>query len=267
MSNSSRIEQFIRDNREAFDADQPSPACWAGVEKALDRFPASDALEQFLLIHRTEFDRAEPSEAIWQGIEQTLCPSGPSLEDFIRNNRTAFDEQEPAPQIWMAVEKALPGGGSAKTVHMPWYRMLSRLAAAIALLIAGVGIGIWYAGQQATESGMAMGDLSKEYAELEQYYQRDIAAKQQKLATFAAYQDENVSDDLSQMDVAMEELREELANVPPGNREQVVRAMIENYKAKATILERVLEHLEQQKQPNQQQPAKSNSGNYEVEKI
>ncbi len=43
----------------------------------------------------------------------------------------------------------------------------------------------------------------------------------------------------------MEQLRQELAIVPPGNREQVVRAMIENYKAKTAILQRVLERLEE----------------------
>ena len=59
-----------------------------------------------------------------------------------------------------------------------------------------------------------------------------------------------------------EELRQELANVPPGNREQVVRAMIENYKAKASILERVLERLEESK-PNQE----NSKQRYETEKI
>ena len=49
---------------------------------------------------------------------------------------------------------------------------------------------------------------------------------------------------MQQIDLAMQELRAELTDVPPGNREQVVRAMIENYKAKTAILQRVLERLE-----------------------
>jgi hypothetical protein len=57
----------------------------------------------------------------------------------------------------------------------------------------------------------------------------------------------------------MLELRGELANVPPGNREQVVRAMIDNYKAKAAILERVLERLEKAQHPDaERQPSVEN---------
>ena len=136
-----------------------------------------------------------------------------------------------------------------------------RIAAAIGLLVAGVGLGLWYAGTQQT-SNMAMGEVSGEYREVEQYYQRDIAGKQQKLASFVGYQPAEVDEDLKQLDQIMSELRQELANVPRGNREQVVRAMIENYKAKASILERVLERLEESK------PEKINSTQqYETDNI
>lgn len=270
MSNSSSLEQFIQNNRQAFDAATPGPHCWSEVEKVLDRLPASDPLEQFLALNRIRFDQETAPEGVWQGIAQALdhpeSPAGNSLETFIRNNREAFDTETPAQGIWPAIEQTLPGAQGAKVVHLSWYRTLSRLAAAIALLIAGVSIGIWYARADAN-NGMAMGELSTEYAELEQYYQRDISTKQQKLATFASYRDQDVHDDLQQMDQALIELREELARVPPGNREQVVRAMIENYKAKMNILERVLEHLEQQQQQNKQQPVPTNSSNHEVEKI
>jgi hypothetical protein len=64
------------------------------------------------------------------------------------------------------------------------------------------------------------------------------------LASIRGSQPAEVRADLEQLDKAMEELRLELANVPPGNREQVVRAMIENYQAKLIILKRVLERLD-----------------------
>ena len=266
MSNSNNMEQFIQANRQAFDTATPSPHCWAGVEKSLDRLKVADALEQQILLQRAEFDSAAPSDEVWPAIEQNLSslPSEP-LEAFIRNNREAFDSQTPDLRVWSSIEKSIPAS-SAKVVAMPWQRQLLRIAAALALLIAGVNLGIWYAGSIGAEPGMAMSDVSPEYAELEEYYQRDISAKKGKLATFASYRDKEVTEDLQQMDHMMTELREELSEVPPGNREQVVRAMIDNYKAKAAILERVLSHLEQQ-QPNQQHPATTNSGNHEVEKI
>ncbi|MBK9336608.1 MAG: hypothetical protein IPM98_08435 [Lewinellaceae bacterium] len=269
MSNRNSIEQFIKEHREAFDTATPNPQGWASVEKMLDRLHRSDGLEQFLILHSTEFSTADPATRVWTGVAQALDSHAgkpdDTLEAFIRSNRDAFDAQTPDQRVWAAIEQAAPAKG-AKVVYVNWHRNLLRAAASIALLIAGINIGIWYAGSNG-QAGMAMSDISTEYAELEQYYERDISTKKSKLTRFAAYSDKNVLDDLRQMDGMMNELRQELANVPPGNREQVVRAMIENYKAKAAILERVLQHLEQQQQPNQQQPATTNSGNYEVEKI
>ena len=48
----------------------------------------------------------------------------------------------------------------------------------------------------------------------------------------------------------MAELQRELGSVPPGNREAVVRAMIETYEAKTNILKRVLERLQQMDSEN-----------------
>lgn len=270
MSNSSKIEQFVRSRREAFDTALPGAHCWPAVEKTLDRLRSADTLEQYLILNRLEFDTARPADGIWQAITETLdqppAKPGDPLEMFIRNNREAFDTETPDARIWAAIEQNVPAK-AAKVVSVNWRQNLMRAAAAIALLIAGINIGIWY-GADAAQAGMSMSDVSTEYAELEQYYQRDITSKQNKLARAAAYSDKNVLDDLRQMDGMMNELREELAHVPPGNREQVVRAMIENYKAKAAILERVLQHIEQQgDEPNQQQQVPTNSSNYEVENL
>ncbi len=265
MSNSSNIEQYIRQHREAFDYATPNQGVWACIEKSLDRMPAANSLEQQIFLQRPLFDSATPTDAVWQRIEQQLNGrSNHTLEGFIRANRDAFDTHSPDEQLWTAIEKSI-GGKTAKVVQVHWQRTLMRIAAAAVLLIAGVNIGIWYANSSG-QPGMALSDVSKEYAELEQYYQRDISAKKEKLASFATYQDAGVTEDLLQMDNVMNELRNELAKVPPGNREKVVRAMIENYKAKAAILGRVLEHLEQQR-PNQQQTAPINSGNHEVKSI
>ena len=269
MSNSSKIEQYVRSRREAFDTALPGAHCWPAVEKTLDRLRDADPLEQYLILQRLEFDTAQPADGIWLAIAETLdqTPTKPAdpLEAFIKNNRDAFDTEIPDSRIWAAIEQDVPAK-TAKVVSANWRQHLMRAAAAIVLLIAGINIGIWY-GTGTAQAGMSMSDVSTEYAELEQYYQRDITSKQNKLTQFAAYSDKNVLDDLRQMDGMMNELREELAHVPPGNREQVVRAMIENYKAKAAILERVLEHIEQQQEPNQQQQVPTNSSNYEVENL
>lgn len=237
---------FIQKHRDAFDHAVPGAHGWPGLERMLDRLPQADGLERQLMCDRVLLDTAEPSSLLWAKIEHSLdgrVQSG-DIEDFIRLNRDAFDMEMPQGQTWEHIVGSLPKPKAIK-VQMGWHRSIMRIAASLALLIVGIGGGIWYERHGAAASGMAMSDVSNEYAELEQFYQRSISVKQEKLATFTGNQPAEVGEDLEHLDEVMEQLRLELADVPPGNREQVVRAMIENYKAKTAILQRVLERLEQ----------------------
>ncbi len=258
MNRSNSIETFIREHRQAFDPATPGAHGWQCLEKALDRLTTADNLERELMYNRILMDTQVPDEKVWAGIAAHLDnhyrEPGESLERFIRNNRDAFDTEIPDLKTWGGVIKHLPG---PKSVAMPttWRHMLVRVAASLALVLAGVTGGIWYAHSGEPEA-MAMGEVSNEYAELERYYQRDISGKQRKLASFTGSQPTEVHEDIQQLDDVMDELRQELAKVPPGNREQVIRAMIENYKARAAILQRVLERLE----PTKTENSNSNNG-------
>lgn len=252
----SKLQIFIRTHRAAFDDREPGAQVWSGVERTLERLREAGAAERFVLFNRPLLDTEAPPQSVWAGIEaeldrrQTLGKD--PLEAFIQQHRDDLDAAAPDPRVWAGVEQHLGAAParSAKIVRVHWGRHLMRAAAAIALLIAGVGLGIWYAGaNHAQNEGMALGDVSAEYAELENYYRRDIAGKQEKLVAFTGNRGADVQEDLLQLDGVMQELQQELAQVPPGNREQVVRAMIENYKAKAAILERVLERVQGRQQP------------------
>lgn len=246
MNRSDSIEQFIREHRTAFDVVTPGADGWTRVDGALGRLHHADGLETALLLDRPLLDTEAPSERAWQGIEQFLDEKHKNgtdpLERFIREHREALDSEVPDLKVWANIVKETPA--KAKIIGIGWQRSLLRAAASVALLVTGLGLGIWYA-RSSEPDAMAMSDVSNEYAELEHYFQNDIAGKTQKLATFTGSQPAEVHEDLDQLDNMMAELKLELANVPEGNREQVVRAMIENYKAKAAILERVLERLEE----------------------
>jgi hypothetical protein len=243
------LKIFIQQNRDAFDVATPGPQGWSGMEKTLERLPAADDLERYILANRLLMDTSIPSEMVWTRIEQCHhTEAGTDVEDFICQNRAALDTEIPDLRIWSNITAALQSPKAA-TIRVSWGRHLLRVAASVALLVLGLGAGIWYA--RSTEpAGMAMADVSAEYAELEQYYKHDITDKEAKLASFTGSQSSEVLQDLDQLDRIMEELRHELANVPPGNRQQVVRAMIENYKAKTAILQRVLEHLNDRQNEN-----------------
>jgi hypothetical protein len=243
---------FIQRHRVALDWARPEPNGWKRLEKTLERFKTADGLERKILLNRALMDSAEPPECVWAnvlaGLEGHNAPAD-GLECFIRQNREALDAGMPDLRVWGNIARQVPGAKpAARRVALHWPQHLRRVAAALALLVAGIGIGMFYA-QTSNTGDMAMGELSSEYKELEQYYQRNIAVKQEQLARFTGNRPAEVTEDLAQLDRMMGELRQELANVPPGNREQVVRAMIENYKAKTSILERVLERLEDSKMP------------------
>lgn len=258
----SNLEKYIRDNRAAFDAAEPSEKAWArGIQRAL---AGADFLEKFILENRAHFDVAQPPAHVWATLEASGKLGDCALETFLAENRSALDAAVPdGLRTWANIEKALPAAApTMRVAHRNLGARLMRAAAVIALIVSGFGAGMWYAGQRGQVEGMAMSEVSSEYAELEDFYQRDIASKSQKLASFAA-QRESVVPDLAQMDKAMEELRQELADVPPANREQVVRAMIDNYKAKSAILEKVLEHIQSQNH-NQEQ---SNSVKHGIKNI
>jgi hypothetical protein len=258
--NQNTIEQFIREHRDALDTHLPDAHIWQGVEKTLQRWPDSDQAERFILSNRILFDTETPASGIWSNITRELdAQKTDSLETFIQQNRESFDMEVPPAFAWDTLPATTAQTG--RVIRMSWTRQLARAAAALALLISGVGIGMWYAQSQAAAPGMAMSELSSEYAELEQYYQTDIEHKKQRLATFASYHDATVLDDLDQMDRAMAELRTELEHVSPANREKVVRAMIENYQSKAAILQRVLKHIEEQTKDSK------NSSNDDTERI
>jgi len=242
-----KLRIFVHQHRQAFDTATPPEAAWPHIERMLQRLPYACAIERSLLINRPLIDTAEPPAHLWDNIQKQLDGTSDQLESFIRQNREAFDQNTPDLRVWSGINGNLEG--SAPKMRTLWISKIARIAAVITLFIGSVGVGVWY-GQNnpaSAQTGMSLAEVSDEYAELERFYQGDIASKQKKLVSFSSnHADTDVLNDLDQMDTIMNELRTELANVPPGNREQVVRAMIENYKAKAAILQRVLERLENQ---------------------
>jgi hypothetical protein len=259
MSTEHRIEPFIQQHRDAFDAAVPSPQVWAAVARSLDRWPQTGFIERFIADHRPLFDTAGPADQVWERIAAHLSASeGDALERFIRQHRSAFDEHLPDPRIWEGVSQALP---SRPAFRVQWLRHIRLAAAAVALLVAGIGIGLWYSSVQTQPpTALALGQVSPEYAELEDYFQREIQSRKMRLNHLTTYGQATIWEDLRQMDAAMAELQAELAQVPPANRAPVVRAMIENYKARLAILERVLQYLEQHNKP-------TNSTSDDAEKI
>jgi hypothetical protein len=251
MNNKQHIEGFIQEHRQEFDAALPSDSHWKSISKSLEQLQNGDSIAHFIAINRSLMDTATPNIQVWDKINAALTPPKATvntrdpLEDFIQHNRSDFDNENPDAKIWNQVSQQTAPMG---TLRVSWHRSIARFAAAIALLLIGASLGLWYARQeQETYVGMKMSDVSKEYAAIEQHYEQEIEHKKSKLARFASNPSTSeIFGDMEQMDKTMEELRIELSNVPPGNQEQIIRVMIENYKTKSMVLEQVLEAMQAQ---------------------
>lgn len=167
------------------------------------------------------------------------------LEQFIQGNRDAFDDARPSLKLWADIERELEQEKATPVVSIrrktSWYR----IAAAVLVLLTVGGIGGHYLGRQSVQPSDTMAlieQVAPDFVEMEQYYNQQI---QQRYAQLTTYQsDPQLDADLAQIDLAMEELRAELENVPPGREEQVVQELIATYRIKLQILERVLESIQ-----------------------
>ncbi len=161
-----------------------------------------------------------------------------NLEKFISKNRGAFDDKTPPDRVWQKVEAQL----QPKAKRFVLWRGIKVAAAVLLLLTAGALIGISFTNYQ--QSGqLAEASLTDEFLEVERYYQQQVNQKVNQLVSMKNY-DQSIDEDLDQLDVSIKELKEEIADAPKGSEAEMINTMINNYKTKVELLERVLEHMQ-----------------------
>ncbi|MFK8101714.1 MAG: hypothetical protein AB8G15_04295 [Saprospiraceae bacterium] len=168
-----------------------------------------------------------------------------NLEDFITENRAAFDEATPNLKVWADIDKRIDQPQSSRSI----FPVLRKLAAVFALLGIGALIGISMLNQKQLGSDNNLAALGNEYQEIEAFYQVQISQKVAQLANFQY--DQSIKEDLVQLDEFLEELKVALQEAPKEKEEEIINAMINNYKTRVELLERVLEHLKSNDTYNQ----------------
>ncbi len=169
------------------------------------------------------------------------------LEKYIKDNRAAFDERKPPEDIWRKLDQQLGSEKPHKTIRL-WRGF--RVAASVLLLI-GIGslLGMYVANRNFAAESIA-DKLPNDFLELEEYYQKEINGKLIQLASFQS-EKQTVEMDMEQLDAALQELKEDILSAPKGSEEQIINAMILNYRTKIELLETVMEHINQNSQTNQ----------------
>ena len=169
-----------------------------------------------------------------------------NLEKFINENRSEFDDRKPPKDIWSAIDQHLDQKSKKPARVIPICRYARAAAAAVILISAGVFIGRNMDNQ--TSDTVAFEEVFPEYFEAEQYFQKEVNTKVAQLANYD--HDASINDDLMQLDKNYEELKNELSEAPKDQQEQIINAMITNYRTKLSILERVLERIQSTNQEN-----------------
>ena len=181
--------------------------------------------------------------------EQQTIRKMDNLEQFIRDNREEFDTAVPSLKIWAELDKQLPKAPEKPIAKRISIQRFLSIAAAVTLLI-GFGIGIgFHLSPNPDSATITLSDLSPEYAEVEQYYAAQV---NNKLARLANYQATNpdLQADLVELDQWMQNLQQELSIVPKSKEEAVVNDIINLYKTKVAILEKLLDSIQSSNQKN-----------------
>jgi hypothetical protein len=173
------------------------------------------------------------------------------LEELMLNHREDFDLLEPKARLWEGVEKKMKKNTKH---HLRFY--ISRAASVVIIFMLSFLIQRYYLNHQ---------NPIKEIPELQEaevYYSGLIDEKLKEvrpmLAEFPDVQKE-LDSDMSELDSVYNGLKEDLKdNV---SNQQVIEAMIENYRTRINILEEMLHFLNKDEK---EIPANHNKSEYEL---
>jgi len=177
------------------------------------------------------------------------------LEAFVHQNRDAFDLREPTTELWDRIADKLPPDKEQSMPTMVPLRLVLKMAAMIVVILGAVlflffpqngNSEIWLKG-----NNIALHDISPEMAEVEQHYKALIEAKlitlqSSEILNGSDYQ--SLIDDMTELDKDYEELKKELRHSL--DKEKIIEAMIQNYRLRLQILEKMLRQIHKESDIN-----------------
>lgn len=162
------------------------------------------------------------------------------LKQRVGNDRQEWDHYDTnLEELWGNIEAKLDAQ-EKKNSH--GYGFWLKIAASV---IIAFGIGWTVKSSLETSDNpqglYALKDISSELAETEYYYASMISEKLQLIHTSNTGMDNLVIEDLTLLDSAYHELQQDLKD--NADNEEVINAMIQNYRIKLQILEKVLQKI------------------------
>jgi hypothetical protein len=163
------------------------------------------------------------------------------LEDFIRQNREGLNQRNPSPEVWKGIRRNLPGH---RSVIIKWFA-----AAAVILVIVTAGVLRYTKGNKdgyVNHSEALLMKNNPQLRETEFYYNNLVNSLYNEVVPqLTGYPDvrKEFLHDMSQIDSICTDIKKDLRdNV---SNQEVIEALINNYRIKIQILEEMLDQLRQ----------------------
>jgi hypothetical protein len=167
-----------------------------------------------------------------------------NIDDILKENRGLFEDEEPMEghldRFNWKLEKRLHSYATKRSI-VPY---LLR-AAVVTLLITLSSLWTWDHFIRSDRGRMALGDVSPQYKEVENYYVHQVNLMENELVTVDfkdnTEQKDMLQKELKSMDSVYVQLQKELKANP--NDERIINAMIEHYQTKLDVMTYIVSQL------------------------
>ena len=185
------------------------------------------------------------------------------LEKYILDHRESFDDLEPDPALWERVDTR-----KTPVIRINWKDIAWKAAAVAVIFVASYYFHDYMASRKQpsaslmSENSGEASPMVKELIEAEAYYSSQIDLKKEEVFRLTSSNPEirqEIDMELVDLDRVYDELKKDL-NDNAANQE-VIEAMIQNYRLKLDILEEMLMAI---KQSNEPQNEKDHEGAVEL---
>ncbi len=162
------------------------------------------------------------------------------LKDHIKENLPQFElYQTDIDSIWDNIEKTLDN--EQKKNQFQWKPFLKIAASIVLIFVVGFTAIRFANNSQKYQDGVSLAEISPELAEAEFYYSRLVDEKFALIRSVNNQLDPLIAREIGVLDSDYQDLKKDLKDNM--DNEEVINAMIQNYRLKLQILEQILDNI------------------------
>ncbi|MCX6302247.1 MAG: hypothetical protein NTW82_08685 [Bacteroidia bacterium] len=167
-----------------------------------------------------------------------------TIEELIRSNRDFFEDGEPSEGHFERFSRQLERKFRTTTIKRSIVPYLLK-AAVVTLLVTLSSLWTWDHFIRPSRNRMALGDVSPQYKEVENYYMYQVKLMESEISDVEMIngieQQEMLKQEIESMDSVYVQLQKELKANPDD--ERIINAMIEHYQTKLEVMTFIVNQL------------------------